>query len=593
MRRWFAVVMITLLAFTQFAPEVAGAEQAEGWTIALYVSGDNTLSENVDLDLAEIEAAALSDGVRVVALVDQDGSGDSRLLSLEGGSFMSLGLGEVNSSWGSELDMGGGTVLREFVSWVFDEHPSGRHLLDLWGHGSGWGGVCMDRGSWLTMPETSAALLGQPVDVLTVDACQMGMVEVAYELRGAASYLVVSEKDVPSEGWPYGQWLAAIEPASDALCVCTALAEPYMAWARVNSAFSATISIVDLDIIGSAIDGFQPFARELWRSARLLRAGLSNARGATERYDGDAEYDLTHLAEALASSQVSGRLARLGRAMASSLGSAVIFSDGWTRAGDEPAEHANGLSIWFAAAGSTSSYRQLAFARDTSWDEFLDEYASAWGTTPLNIALSTSALDPDGDGVLDACQVTAISGLTGALSLELWSGERNFSEGSVFQGDSAFALFAGLPGGAYSAGAYIFAPDGRMVGFAEERDAVRLQSLLYINGTLEDVEGRPISGAEVIIELDDGRSLVATTDEWGRFSTSVPYPWGSAGRSLTVSAKDAEPLTLAPGDDREVWFGLSIGGTATWSLVLAFILLDLAMILGIDAALKRRGAAGR
>src|SRR5204862_7720054 len=47
------------------------------------------------------------------------------------------------------------------------------------------------------------AALGQPLDLLGFDACLMGMVEVAFQLRGTARVLVGSQLVEPGDGWSY------------------------------------------------------------------------------------------------------------------------------------------------------------------------------------------------------------------------------------------------------------------------------------------------------------------------------------------------------------------------------------------------------
>src|SRR5262249_9548142 len=44
--------------------------------------------------------------------------------------------------------------------------------------------------------------LGRKIDLMGFDACLMNMVEVAYELRGSADFIVGSEEIEPGDGWP-------------------------------------------------------------------------------------------------------------------------------------------------------------------------------------------------------------------------------------------------------------------------------------------------------------------------------------------------------------------------------------------------------
>jgi hypothetical protein len=45
--------------------------------------------------------------------------------------------------------------------------------------------------------------IGQPLDLLGMDACLMASIEVAYQIRDSVRYLVASEELVPGDSWPY------------------------------------------------------------------------------------------------------------------------------------------------------------------------------------------------------------------------------------------------------------------------------------------------------------------------------------------------------------------------------------------------------
>jgi hypothetical protein len=77
-------------------------------------------------------------------------------------------------------------------------------------HGGGWRGACEDdqngSGNLMSMVDMAAAMRGALSDagvskfnVVTFHACLMSMVEVAYELRTCADYLVASEFSMPME----------------------------------------------------------------------------------------------------------------------------------------------------------------------------------------------------------------------------------------------------------------------------------------------------------------------------------------------------------------------------------------------------------
>ena len=80
--------------------------------------------------------------------------------------------------------------------------------------------MCPDKGDRLTSVELQGALdnvvaSGTSLDMISLDACQMGMLELFYQLKGRADYAIGSEKDVPLAGWPYDTLLQIIKDEPD------------------------------------------------------------------------------------------------------------------------------------------------------------------------------------------------------------------------------------------------------------------------------------------------------------------------------------------------------------------------------------------
>jgi hypothetical protein len=96
--------------------------------------------------------------------------------------------------------------LEEFLQWSIDRYDAEHFLLVLWGHSYGLG-FGRDHGDPLTLQELREALRkfgpNRQLDLLGANACAMSYAEAAYELRGAAEFLVASEITMPFSGWPY------------------------------------------------------------------------------------------------------------------------------------------------------------------------------------------------------------------------------------------------------------------------------------------------------------------------------------------------------------------------------------------------------
>lgn len=212
------------------------------WTIMYYVDADNNLEEALMHDLNEIESVNFAgQNVKVIALVDRisgytsidDGWSDTRAFEI---GYDSDGYDEelskstkriaipglnITTSSEIEINMGDPDTLSTFISFCKTEYPADNYMLLFTNHGNGWRSeenpvnlpykeLCNDDtdNDVLYMSEVrqgiSAALSsGEKLDIVGIDACLMGMVEVAYELKDVADILVASPELVHAFGYPY------------------------------------------------------------------------------------------------------------------------------------------------------------------------------------------------------------------------------------------------------------------------------------------------------------------------------------------------------------------------------------------------------
>ena len=234
-------------ARTRVAPvEVPVRKTKPGWLVMVYAAGDNDLDPFTISDVKEMQKTGSSEDLKIAVLMDRVDYGEwstarqflVRRPEDQGGKDSwddSLStcedLGEVN--------MGDPKTLTSFVDWATTTYPQPNTMLILWNHGGGWRtavsravsagaarssgpppkpglgrlsrGIAWDDtngGDFLEMREVRSAL--EPFDPFTIigtDACLMGMVEVAYELRERCDYFIGSEDIEPGDGWPYDRWL--------------------------------------------------------------------------------------------------------------------------------------------------------------------------------------------------------------------------------------------------------------------------------------------------------------------------------------------------------------------------------------------------
>lgn len=99
-----------------------------------------------------------------------------------------------------ELAMDQAQTLNDFVRWGQAQFPTQRTYLAIANHGQGIRGIGWDKTSgadeFLTPREIADALTDPrivPVDILHLDACSMGLLDVVYELRQSAQRLITSQ----------------------------------------------------------------------------------------------------------------------------------------------------------------------------------------------------------------------------------------------------------------------------------------------------------------------------------------------------------------------------------------------------------------
>lgn len=194
-------------------------------TILVYANGDNSLEKDIIADIQEWEYVQSSkDNIKVVILLDRakgystilDDWSDSRAYELApDSSFTSIGskaisIPELDIVPGrqTELNMGNPDTLSSFITFGKRVYPAHTYSLIVAGHGDGWfidpaRGVSSDSssGSELSPIDLVEALNGNPIHILSLDACSMGGAEVIVQLAGFADYVIASPTKIPESSY--------------------------------------------------------------------------------------------------------------------------------------------------------------------------------------------------------------------------------------------------------------------------------------------------------------------------------------------------------------------------------------------------------
>jgi hypothetical protein len=252
------------------------------WTWLVYMVTHDDVQRYGERSIGQMRQAQLGDEVRV--LVHQDIS--SGCVRREIGAAPD----EVVADLGS-VDSGDPAMLLDFIKWGVAQAPAERYALVLWSHGTGWqppkieqiakehpaqvpvsaselrqrgeaGSLCQVFFSTtlrrlLSQPTPSdraiatdtgaghgidtlelgqamaqaATILGKPLDLLAMNACQMASVEVAYQIRQHVGIYVATEEYMPALGLPYDDILSRLgaKPAMDAAQLGRIIVERYCA----------------------------------------------------------------------------------------------------------------------------------------------------------------------------------------------------------------------------------------------------------------------------------------------------------------------------------------------------------------------------
>jgi hypothetical protein len=374
---------------------------SDNWTIMIYLDGDNNLEQAAITDINELESIDFSSkAINVIALVDRAAGYDSsngnwqntRLYEITHDSDPSIISSNLLASWG-EQNMGNGSTLVNFVNYTMSHYPANHTALVFWDHGGGIDGVCWDDASnsdYLSISEIASSIrrakglledkgFDADIDILGFDACLMASLEVVYEFKDLAKYMVASEEYEPGNGWPYHLIMNDLvaQPTMSPDHLATVIVERYAeSYQGINA--DITQSAIDLASVGSFISKFTSFvtdSQDIFDSEPVGgdfngTQSLHNSRDHVQNYHSANFVDLYHFVSLVRSSTTDTDLLSSADAILSAWNSLVIAEKHGSRRADS-----HGLTINFPTDGS--SYRQSLRFTSLEWDEFLSDYALA------------------------------------------------------------------------------------------------------------------------------------------------------------------------------------------------------------------------
>ena len=468
-------------------PFVPPSTSREGgtWLVMLYQDADDKiLEQDIYVDLNEAERIGSNDRVHVVVQVDRyrggyQGDGNwttaRRFYLTQDGDLQRVNSQLVEDL--GEVNMSDGETLVDFATWAIETFPADRHALILSDHGMGWPGGWSDPepggsgdrsiplsarlGDQLYLMELDEALgeirarTGlEKLELVGLDACLMGHLEVLSALAPHARYAVASQETEPALGWAYTGFLKALNenPGMDGADLGRFIVESYIQddqrivddqaraelvgqGSPMGGLFgllggptaeqlvqqmgqSITLSAIDLAAVPELLDSVNDLSFALQETSQPVVARARNyAQSFTSVFGQNAPpsyIDLGNFVQFVLREGVGGNAAQAGDRVLASLDRAILAE----RHGPQK-PGATGVSIYFPNSqlyGSPltgpASYTAIArrFAAESLWDDFLAYHYTGQPFEPATASVAVpepdEAVSAPGAGPIQASPIT-------------------------------------------------------------------------------------------------------------------------------------------------------------------------------------------
>lgn len=422
-------------------PPPAGTGKAEKkeWTVLFYHDGNNDIEGDLLTSFLTIEEVSDIKNMNLVSQlarapqdvahqsykdeVDGDWSGVRRYALSPGekhpyGPWVWTNIGEHDKGIDSpvlkdlgNVDMSKRSTLSDFVAWGIQSFPARHYMVVLADHGAGFMGALADYKTRKNMPlpEIREALqearekTGVKPDVLVMDDCLMGEIEVARELKDETDYLVATES-INSSCLPFQDVLkeaktvlgqgTPLTPEVFASLMVSASEEhvrtvPSMIALKPEAAANITSCVRNLAEALLATETPPGKIRKIFEKSQPGSPDAENCKP-YEDYR-----DLKHLAFLLANdpSVSDGRVKESARALFREIGPGNVlkeYHDPDFYKGTPGENAVGGLSIYLPTEGYRADYhvtpgnmdsreiepfyKATEFAKETGWDKVVEKY---------------------------------------------------------------------------------------------------------------------------------------------------------------------------------------------------------------------------
>jgi len=387
------------------------------WTLMIYLDGDNDLETYALDDFMEISSVGSDDNVSILVLFDRwDGKGDP-MDNDSYGDWTDTRIYHIEKSEPpnpenadktlGERNMGEAETLIEFLNYSISNYPAEHYALILWDHGYAYHGICFDfdNNDRLEISELRHALdrihndLGVRIDLLGIDACLSGIIDMVYGCREYVNLIVFSQEYEESDGWPYDNILSKLisNPMMTPEELARTIVDEYMGFYDTGSPRNETLSVINTtSFYSDAIPKLNRLTGYLLRNYDYFKNDIISALSASEEFSFPWLRDLTHFLINLNATVSNKTLRALIGTTVESLNRTIIYS---RNLGLHP--NAYGVSAYFPQRSYDTLYDNIELSIHHQWDEFAKKIGGLDPELWLYDAWFDGA-DSDTDGYMDS-----------------------------------------------------------------------------------------------------------------------------------------------------------------------------------------------
>ncbi len=327
-----------------------GVQPKKKWTVLVFINGANDLETYGVLNMNQLEKIGSTADVNIVTQFKRIGGrfdnsngdwSDTRRFYVRRDSEEAFVNSQVLSQK-NNVDMGDASILQEFVNWGVETFPAERYNLVIWNHGAGWRSVKtraqrppVTRGvsyddttnnhiDTTALPGAIVHPEGKKWDLLSVDCSLMQMIEVLYEWRSTADYIVGSEESPPGEGYAYDLTIGKLvgNPLMDGRELAIHYADDTAT--RFANQYGITQSVIETTKIAPIVSAMNDLGATLLDLKVSAATEISLAREDAQSYEYAENKDLLHFLDRLEVRVNDAELKRKTAALRAAMKAAIV-----------------------------------------------------------------------------------------------------------------------------------------------------------------------------------------------------------------------------------------------------------------------------